>query len=192
MESDIENFWIRIYFNPRKSESLQLAIVRRAYRDLNRTLRNVSKQMNPKKFELVANFVSSLTDRFLSLKSPTIDSFDDLHKNSCYELKQFFIKNVGFENFTIGQSQKWLNMTLKYLWVVKSKFPKIVHIQSFLHCPIDNIMLKEFQKRDIYTFPVPWSKLDNYKDYFKVQRDLRKHIKNESIIEFELTAFNRI
>lgn len=44
------------------------------------------------------------------------------------------------ENFTIGQAQKWVNMTLKYLWLLDA-LPDNIDKKD-LHVPIDSYIIK--------------------------------------------------
>ncbi|MEI3122628.1 MAG: hypothetical protein V8S81_02275 [Oscillospiraceae bacterium] len=50
-------------------------------------------------------------------------------------------------SFTYGHAQKWVNMTLKYLWLL-DRLPEILTAKS-LHMPIDSFILEKLQKENV-------------------------------------------
>lgn len=68
-------------------------------------------------------------------------SFNDWHEKVCKSLVDEY-KNVKLEKplFTYGNAQKWLNMTLKYLWLL-GMLPEWIE-ESDLHIPIDSYILQ--------------------------------------------------
>ena len=81
-----------------------------------------------------------------------ISNYDSWHKASC----QSIVENFGDSAFTYGNAQKWLNMTIKYLFIVNSvmemlgtsedfrKFygNKFEKFEGCFHVPIDSYIIK--------------------------------------------------
>lgn len=95
------------------------------------------------------------------------ENFCDWHLRLCEDIIGIY---ENFVPFSHGQAQKWVNMTMKYLYVFKLVFAdmkddRYEKIPTFfkseeninkLHIPLDNYILKElnFEKLE------PWSKMD--------------------------------
>ena len=107
------------------------------------------------------------------------------------------------EGFHYGQAQKWVNMTLKYMFITEKWAECFENIKYFLHAPIDNYILegiwnekwidvleivniKEFDLEKKFNSDKfkPWSQWDKdrYKDFIDCLRD---KVKNQSLIEWE-------
>lgn len=136
--------------------------------------------------------------------------FDDWHKAKCEEIINFMNNSIDKsntkilkkENFTIGQAQKWVNMTLKYLWLLDA-LPAGVE-PEYLHVPIDSYIIEiAYDNKNKFENalglledkpPKSWSKLSEYDEYFEIQEAIRKAIKtnttNETIpIKWESLAW---
>lgn len=136
--------------------------------------------------------------------------FDDWHKAKCEEIINFMNNSIDKSNtkilkkeekFTIGQAQKWVNMTLKYLWLLNA-LPTGVK-PEYLHVPIDSYIIEiAYDNKNKFENALgleekpkdSWSKLPKYEDYFKIQKAIRKAIKtnatNETIpIKWESLAW---
>lgn len=137
--------------------------------------------------------------------------FDKWHKAKCEEIKEKMNGNyetvnnsdekVLEEDFTIGQAQKWVNMTLKYLWLLNA-LPTGVK-PEYLHVPIDSYIIEiAYDNKNKFENalgledkpPKSWSKLPEYKKYFEIQEAIREAIKtnttNETIpIKWESLAW---
>lgn len=91
-------------------ENYKLAGVNRAYRDLNRTLHLIDEsqeERNAMKSQISELIILKLS-HLLDEKITNQKEFDEYHKKVCLEIKDLWKK------LTIGQIQKWINMTLKY------------------------------------------------------------------------------
>lgn len=136
--------------------------------------------------------------------------FDKWHKAKCEEIINFMNNSIDKSNtkilkeekFTIGQAQKWVNMTLKYLWLLNA-LPTGVK-PEYLHVPIDSYIIEiAYDNKNKFENALglleekpkeSWSKLPEYKTYFKIQEAIRKAIKtnttNETIpIKWESLAW---
>ena len=128
--------------------------------------------------------------------------YDNRHKSLCNSLCT--IKHSILEKrLTIGQAQKWVNMTMKYLWMLD-----LVECDSaFLHIPIDNYVLGELKqtiddsdklieivcnqyfvidKKSKKSYK--WSNVSDYETgYFPIQEAIR--VKKQCPIEWEFSAW---
>lgn len=147
-------------------------------------------------------------EREISFKN---SDFDDWHKAKCEEIINFMNNSIDKSNtkilnkkekFTIGQAQKWVNMTLKYLWLLNA-LPTGVK-PEYLHVPIDSYIIEiAYDNKNKFENALglleekpedSWSKLPKYETYFEIQEAIRKAIKtnttNETIpIKWESLAW---
>lgn len=136
---------------------------RRAYRDLARTVRYAHPASEPEKAKAdsglaafknlqkkhISDVCNDMAQSIYACKEG-FNKFDSWHKKKCkwiihkmnkpYDDRKKFLK----EDFTYGQAQKWLNMTLKYLWLL-DRLPKGIKAQS-LHVPIDRFILEKLKE----------------------------------------------
>ena len=186
----------------------------RAYLDLNRTIHyrlSAAKLAEKKKktssdeekeqakdFEClkstfrdeVREYLEGRIESLFSKQEVTEEWFDkEWHKLTCEKIKEIANKNhpdllESGKPFTFGQSQKWVNMTLKYLLVMNVE--GIEGIVGFLHVPIDSYILKAAKKKGMIretaevsglgvspTFKEPWSSLDEPYEYLEYQKKIR-------------------
>lgn len=136
--------------------------------------------------------------------------FDEWHEVKCEEIINFMNNSIDKSNtkilkeekFTIGQAQKWVNMTLKYLWLLNA-LPTGIK-PEYLHVPIDSYIIEiAYDNKNKFENALglleekpkkSWSKLSEYEEYFKIQEAIRKAIKtnitNETIsIKWESLAW---
>ncbi len=177
-----EDFFITLYFNT--SKGFENAGLRRAYLDFNRTLKIKDKN------QVNRNIIQSKTQEFLKVEllvliDKDIQSqvdFDAEHKSLCNKLIE------QWTELSFGQAQKWINMTLKYWFLLgEDRIKSITKNCSYFHIPIDSYVQKGMFKE---SSPKPWSKINNYDDYFKYQLIHReKESKNSPLID-EFIFFN--
>ena len=205
----------------------------RAYLDLNRTLTFCDKANGEKNIKKRVEFRNAIceivVDGILKYEINSPDDFDEWHNNLCetikntakdYKCENYDIliisekdKNTRETNFSYGQAQKWLNMTIKYMYLLGRWDDKFKEFINVIHVPVDSYIidaawkyknvklpLKE-EKTDRlhkYTTPsehvIPWSMWDNADDYKKFQTSLRKTLKeeNEIPIKWEGPAWIKI
>lgn len=71
------------------------------------------------------------------------DAFDNWHREKCVRIIKMMNDSGVLDRktpFTYGQAQKWVNMTLKYLWLLDC-LPEGLH-EEYLHVPIDSFILQ--------------------------------------------------
>ena len=148
----------------------------KAYRDLMRTIRGFSH--NSEHDKIIRKARQTLRTSIIVILSAEIHTqaeFDELHKTACYDL----ISAFGGQIFTVGQAQKWINMTFKYLHLLD--YPEVQKVYEYCHVPIDNYMLSITS----YTMSKAWSKLNNYYDYLEYQIWFRDKYSNDIPLDKE-------
>ncbi len=170
----------------------------RAYRDMNRTLRFARKGKHTGFRDKVCDSIIKWCEELVKDKSE--NDYNENHLKACLEIVTT-ANQQGMLNtaFTYGQAQKWLNMTMKYLWLTGRAEG------TFLHIPIDKVIMqklsKEFDihfprakggKRGLYSeeYTLPWSQWGDT-DYTTVLKSIQdcEELKKFSPIEWEHTAW---
>ncbi|MBQ8791414.1 MAG: hypothetical protein IJZ51_08890 [Ruminiclostridium sp.] len=197
----------------------------RAYLDMNRTLRftednnNESKEKNNSEKErenfrnTICGIIADNIKRHI-LKSDE-DSYDDIHKKVC----TFIIEKVNSykddfmaDNFTYGQAQKWLNMTIKYMYLMGFWKDEFKNIEKALHIPVDSYIIQAVWEKECVEIPLledklpkkgtrgaysyekvkRWSKWE-YDEYQEFQDSLKKYIdatkQHKTPLEWEAEAW---
>ncbi len=148
----------------------------KAYRNLMRTIRGFAH--NPKHDIILRDARQTLhasVTAILSAEINTQTKFDELHKVACYDL----ISAFRGQTFTVGQAQKWINMTFKYLHLLD--YPKVQNVYEYCHIPIDNYILNITN----YTMSKAWSKLNDYHEYLEYQNWFRDKYPNNIPLDKE-------
>lgn len=148
----------------------------KAYRDLMRTIRGFA--YNPEHDSIIKKARQTLHASISKILSAEINSqakFDVLHKTACYKL----ISSFGGQVFTIGQAQKWINMTFKYLHLLD--YQDVQKVYEYCHIPIDSYMLNITN----YTMSKAWSKLNDYDEYLEYQNWFRDKYPNDIPLDKE-------
>jgi hypothetical protein len=161
----------------------------RAYLDLARTLRTVEKSSRDLRVERCKDILLSrleLLKRDASW-SMSQDSFDTWHEVTCSALRTEF----GASEMHYGQAQKWVNMTLKYVFTMGAvgieDIEMIERAYAWAHMPIDRIIITQIKA---FGFPAsslptgPWSKIGK-DEYLKLQKDLQGYFEGECLMDTE-------
>lgn len=153
----------------------------RAYRDMCRTLRFGILPIDTKD-TTISNLIEAVNVIFKK-EIPIInegsitsqEKFDSWHCKVCKNIKLLY--NEKGINFTYGQAQKWLNMTIKYLYMLEDEEYSFDCVFEYLHIPIDNYIFVAVKKELRIDRPNnPWSKLDET-EYLKYQKAIREELK---------------
>lgn len=190
---------------------------RRAYMDLSRTVKykysssELDKaKKDPDKCEyrnMRNNTITNICKELIGSIEKCPDgnaNFDSWHESVCQNIKDKMndqesdngekLLKEG-EDFTIGQAQKWVNMTLKYLWLL-DMLPEGIS-GTDLHVPIDSFILKALEKNisDIshkdgtYKYNgEAWSRMEEYENYKCLQYEIKK-VAGGNPIDWESTAW---
>jgi hypothetical protein len=154
VDSDVLEFlkglFFGAYINPYEAAS------RRAYRDLNRTIRfgNIEDVTREKIRKIIDELLETEIISIMQKKQTQLE-YDNWHQMLSAKIIDEYDKQAIY--FTYGQAQKWINMTLKYLYVLD---PDKVDINFYnLHIPIDNYVFSVAQKEFDIKYPTkPWSR----------------------------------
>ena len=107
-------------------------------------------------------------------------SFDAWHETKCTALRNELTSSAETHHCsfkgTIGRAQKIINMTFKYLLVLDDE--KYKSIKNKLHMALDSYTLNWYKsiKPKNQKAIDSWSKLDNYGDYYAIQKTIRDSI----------------
>lgn len=190
-QDEIKKFWIRVYLGTTNEKELIVAAIDRAYRDFNRTMHGIGEKQTDKTKKFLSDFMLAVVDSLTSKQFVNQAEFDDWHKLKCDELKKAFHQYPGFK-ISYGQAQKWINMTLKYLFALGDNIVNGISANyAYYHIPIDNIIQnKLLEKYAIQKFSERWSKIDDYEKYLNYQMKVRQTIQNQIPMDIELRLFN--
>jgi len=185
-----EDFYIKLYFNI--DEGFETAGLRRAYLDFSRTLfkkdkiniqaNETDEERNKKRNETEIHLLCVLKE-IINTNFSSQKEFDIKHREIVSELTQYWCK------LTIGQAQKWINMTLKY-WLLfgEKRIKGIDKNAQFFHIPIDSYVQKGMFNE---TNPKPWSKINDYDTYMNYQITHRKKSPRNIPLHDEFLFFNK-
>lgn len=191
-QDDIHSFLLNAYFGAIDDPVLTAA--NSAYLDLNRTIEfKSSKISEERKASLRSEAVQLIVEGIRSLQKQTIksqDTFDSWHDSLCLKLMNKY-KEAGVP-FHYGQSQKWVNMTMKYLSVINSNLTKAFF--EFLHVPIDSVVFELSEELFGLEWPrYRWSRMDK-SQYLEYQVNLRELIlsnSNQAPLLWEFRSWSR-
>lgn len=168
--------------------SIYVASSERAYRDMCRTLRNIRQSdTNSTKLRseidlLLEEEICALLDRGIANQK----QYDEWHENLCNRIRKHYRDN-GFE-MTIGQAQKWVNMTMKYLFIADA--PGAADAFYFCHVPIDSYIITAAEKQLGLKRPaLSWSKMDDYREYAEYEKQIRMRLGNVAPLEWEFKTW---
>lgn len=173
-EKDILEFFKYSYFGNLK-DPIEAAS-NRAYRDMCRTIRFGNFQGDRVELKKEVNsFLYKQIKKFVNDSITSQEKFDSWHCKVCKNIKLLY--NEKGINFTYGQAQKWLNMTIKYLYMLEDEEYSFDCVFEYLHIPIDNYIFVAVKKELRIDRPNnPWSKLDET-EYLKYQKAIREELK---------------
>lgn len=183
-EKDILEFFKYSYFGNLKDPIDSAS--NRAYLDMCRTLRFGVLPIDTKA-TTISNLIEAVNVIFKE-EIPIInegsitsqEKFDSWHEQLCKNIKMLYNKK-GIE-FTYGQAQKWLNMTMKYLYILEVEGYTFDSVFEYLHIPIDKYILKGVEDDLEIKRPVDaWSRWDNYDEYLKYQNAIRESLREKGI-----------
>lgn len=208
------NFLVYSYFGcdiSDPAEEKKQKCARRAYLDLARTVKykyssseldKAKKDPDKRKYrdmrnDTITDICEKLIDSIGNYPGSNAD-FDSWHQKECERIQDIMNGEVKDEkllkkDFTFGQAQKWVNMTLKYMWLL-DMLPEGISEED-LHVPIDSFILEaltNIYKDGTYKYNgEAWSRLTTDK-YDTIQKEIRNIAKEKEInapIEWENTAW---
>ncbi|WP_455520946.1 hypothetical protein [Parvimonas micra] len=150
----------------------------RAYRDMCRTIKfNGLSEKN--RLKLRKKVKDDFKTEIDNLTSKIQGDFDKWHEQLCKKIIDEYKKSKI--QLSYGQAQKWVNMTIKYLYILEVEGYTFDSVFENLHIPIDNYVFDAVEKELGIKRPVDaWSKLDK-KEYLKYQEDIRGELRKKNI-----------
>lgn len=166
-------FLISFLFNGSLTPGLR-ECVRRAYLDFSRTARGVGKLPDAKTLkrtshELLERILKEATER-----TPAWDgeSYDTWHESQCAQIRQLYA-NSKFNSFSVGQAQKWLNMSVKYALTLHAvgmyDVKRADALRRVAHVPLDDFMVTALRPCGAPELGCAWSRVSSYDTYFSYQ-----------------------
>lgn len=171
VDSDILSFLRAIYFG--SYTNLYKAASSRAYLDMNRTIR--FKGLDEECRSNLRKYIDEKLEKAIKeLSVFSQEEYDVWHKNLCLDIQRSY-ERAGVD-FTIGQSQKWVNMTIQYLYMLGAN--TFDGVFQYFHVPIDNYVFDIAQKvLGIKRPKIAWSRWKSYDNqYMEYQKQLRSKI----------------
>lgn len=184
VDKDILYFLKAIYFGDFITDPLKAAS-NKAYLDMNRTIR-FNGLPDATRMDLRIAVNSILESNISKLTSGSITNqseFDFWHCEVCKQIINLYLeKDI---KFTYGQAQKWINMTIKYLYMLEAT--SFDGIFEYLHIPIDNYVFDIAKKLLKIEKPkVAWSNWDDYDNqYLLYQNLIREKIDDGTPLRWE-------
>lgn len=172
--ADYEDYLVYLYFGGRTDYLTRC--IDRAYRDFSRTLRGL--RIVETKDALYAQAQQTLIQHLELLRDPHTQptdptGFDSWHRAICSRLITLY-RDHAHEMY-IGQAQKWVNMSLKYIFTVgEERVPGFQAIYPFCHVPLDSILMQQFKPYQPPSLPERWSRIDDYDQYIRYQHWIRE------------------
>ena len=132
---------------------------------------------------------SNMKQKFIeTIEQSIVDSLVCNGKLNCSELNPYsIIKNVKkisedkefnglfYQPFTFGLAQKWVNMTIKYLWILGGFDDEY---EELIEVPIDSFVISKMKSLEIDVSTV-WSEWDCPEEYLQVQNTLKEVLKDQ-------------
>ena len=151
------------------------AVSKRAYRDLCRTLLIKGKDGSTCRTQ-VDTLIEKNVVELLDSKITSQFEYDQWHYDTCIKMKRIYkAKDIIF---TFGHAQKWINMSLKYLYMHGAW--DLSRVFAFFHVPIDSYILSIVEEQLQIERPCNiWSKIDDYVIYLGYQRAISEKLHNQ-------------
>lgn len=207
LKQPVIDFFLYSYFGIIKEDgedSIILKCAQRAYMDLCRTLKfteradkkkgKEKKQIEEDRLQFRDNICDKIEEQVNELLAAEATNFDKKHDDACKAIIGIVTETDQVTEFNYGQAQKWLNMTMKYMWLLglrQNDFARLLHV---LHAPVDSYIMEAASKCPVaiqrkdgqygkYQEGVskPWSQW-NYEEYIEFQNALRKKLSEAPII----------
>jgi len=168
------------------------ACINTAYRDFCRTMHGIMGNDRNEAMRSEATDIIRRTIGKVLKANLTQDEFDKLHGSACKAIKKVYYQNQT--SFFIGQAQKWINMSFKYVYLLfladlldvpKTSIDILKHNYRHFHLPIDNIVLQHQTVRRLFSEHIgsaAWSRIDDYSKYLAFQQSLQEAVKIPLIV----------
>lgn len=186
---DQENFVYRLYFGTAGDALDQ--VIRRAYLDLSRTVHG-SGTCPDGQIEAARVLRREIESLPSNMAARTQEGFDLWHEATCSALCTAY-STAGYDQFFVGQSQKWINMAMKYIYVFgETRLPGYTPLYYLCHVPIDNILLGTDEFKELDRFKEPWSRIKEYSAYMAFQSAVRRQFPDSAPLAVEFVVWQSV
>lgn len=151
----------------------------RAYRDMCRTIDFLDIKDQSLRSKLENDGINKIKEHINKKDFCSQNDYDTWFRSLSDELKKVYQKQ-GVK-LSLGQTQKWINMTMKYLLCFDNQ--KVRGREYLLHVPIDKIVVEAASELVPTDKLLPWSDIDDYKLYSDFQNNLRTAILEKQLAE---------
>lgn len=131
--------------DPQRQRAIAKKCADTAFLDLRRTLRYNDQGSKPDRKAFRDKINGIIADALSELLDKTEQGdFDEIHNEICEEIIEA-TKNssaIKSEEFHYGHAQKWLNMTLKYMYLLGLWEEEFERVIPWMHVPVDSYILK--------------------------------------------------
>lgn len=161
--------------------------VRQAYLDMCRTVKGAGTPPKQECVQEALGEASRCLRNYFAEKELDLGAFDKWMEDSLGKVSE-----AGKDaQITVGQSQKIINMALKYLYCCDDY--RCDRSGYFTHChmPLDDYTLTWYKHDCDPDWPkIPWSKIDDVDTYLAIQKNIREKLANKNVLvsEFEIWA----
>lgn len=179
------------YFGGRKAGDWLDRCIRRAYLDMSRTLYGMAAfgRTHPGWQTSMAQLLRQQLCVLTQSAEWTQQGFDCWHE-ACVSSLQYLSDSLGYagnegplrRRFTVGQAQKWINMSVKYAIALgESRVPGFRSVYGVAHAPLDSIVLSCLKEQA----SASWSRTDEYRQYMRYEESLRQSYPGRTMLEIE-------
>lgn len=205
MKENISRFLFCTFFG--NTNDIIYGAIDRAYRDMMTCRKPLvpEKEKKIKEKSTLKKRLSASDSLYCAIETflrGEVSDYGRWHKDVCDKLRKEY--NTPSEKIflTYGQAQKWINMTIKYIYYIfteareflpenlkDEKFKKVlISFKDEYHMPIDSYILNTMANKNIsYIDPKEvWSNIDSYIDYCDYQTKIGDHLQESSRLEWEM------
>jgi len=116
------------------------------------------------------------------------------HESQCANICKHYTKG-GFTSFSVGQAQKWLNMSVKYTLTLNAVgMLPVEHadaLRRVAHVPLDDFILTALRPYNPPRLGCSWSRVRDYETYLDYQRWFRVEFKDSTPLDAEFHLWLR-
>ena len=154
-----------------------------AWLDMCRTLRG--KKTKTKNLEKCKENMAESLEQYFSIKPRKSKcEFDKWHNETTLQFREV-------KNFTVGQSQKILNMAMKYLYCCNNYRIEKKEYFKYCHMPLDSYILNWYKSDVDKDYDIePWSKIDDLDKYNEKVDKIRQALGTEYVLEKEFEIWH--
>lgn len=174
-----------------KEDAIISAAIDRAYRDAFSHVFSLSDEYV--KYNTRKDVSEEIKNKIKELLNQNPPEYLEWHTKICSNIVKSYctVAGKGDRELTYGIAQKWINMSMKYLCVIKSVFAQCNQIvlenlsdelENEMHVPIDGYILESIKRSedDLQTDIISWSKWTTTDGEWKSSKD-EYHILQEKI-----------